>query len=87
MKYDELLRRCQQADGPSHQAAQTPNGPFASSRTRRRRSSAAPSDPAVVLDGQQPEYKALFKEIFTCIQKTKDDLSINRSPFEAIGSA
>ncbi|TNN85488.1 Cerebellar degeneration-related protein 2 [Liparis tanakae] len=83
VKYDELLRRCQQTDGPSHKAAQT----FASSRARRRRSSAAPSDPTAVPASQQPEYKALFKEIFTCIQKTKDDLGNNRSPVEDSSSA
>ncbi|XP_049418153.1 cerebellar degeneration-related protein 2 [Epinephelus fuscoguttatus] len=84
VKYDELLRRCQQADGPSHKAVQTSNIPFANSRTRRRRSSATLSDLMVVLeDGQQqPEYKALFKEIFTCIQKTKEDLRDNRCPGE-----
>ncbi|XP_054463793.1 cerebellar degeneration-related protein 2 [Anoplopoma fimbria] len=90
VKYDELLRRCQQTDGPSHKAVQTPNGASASSRTRRRRSSAALSDLTGVLDGQQPEYKALFKEIFTCIQKTKDDLSNSSCPVEnsdAHGSA
>ncbi|XP_068574691.1 cerebellar degeneration-related protein 2 [Cebidichthys violaceus] len=90
VKYEELLRRCQQADGPSHKAVQTSNGLLASSRTRRRRSSAALSHPTVVLDSQQPEYKALFKEIFTCIQKTKDDLGTNRSPVDdsdAQGSA
>ncbi|XP_078126273.1 cerebellar degeneration-related protein 2 isoform X2 [Sander vitreus] len=90
VKYDELLRRCQQADGPSHKAVQTSTSPFGSSRTRRR-SSAALSNLTVVLeDGQQPEYKALFKEIFTCIQKTKEDLGNNRSPVkdsDAQGSA
>ncbi|XP_070838075.1 cerebellar degeneration-related protein 2 [Chaetodon trifascialis] len=83
VKYDELLRRCQQAtDELSHKAVQTSNSPFGSSRTRRRlSSSSAPSDLTVVLeDGQQPEYKALFNEIFTCIQKTKEDLSENRRP-------
>lgn len=83
VKYDELLRRCQQADGPSHKAVQTSNSPFASSRPRCRWSSAALSDLTLVLeDGQQPEYKILFKEIFTCIQKTKEDLRDNRSPVE-----
>ncbi|XP_076609488.1 cerebellar degeneration-related protein 2 [Chaetodon auriga] len=83
VKYDELLRRCQQAtDELSHKAVQTSNSPFGSSRTRRRlSSSSALSDLTVVLeDGQQPEYKALFNEIFTCIQKTKEDLSENRRP-------
>ncbi|XP_039979890.1 cerebellar degeneration-related protein 2 isoform X2 [Xiphias gladius] len=83
VKYDELLQRCQQAtDGLSHKAVQTSNSPFVSIRTRRRlSSSAASSDLTVVLeDGQQPEYKALFKEIFTCIQKTKEDLGENKRP-------
>ncbi|KAM8844222.1 cerebellar degeneration-related protein 2 isoform 2-T2 [Spinachia spinachia] len=87
VKYDELLRRCQQTDGPSHRAMLASNSPSASSRARRRRSSAAPSDLTVVVDGQQPEYKALFKEIFNCIQKTRDDLGVNRSPVEDSGSA
>ncbi|XP_044036975.1 cerebellar degeneration-related protein 2 [Siniperca chuatsi] len=85
VKYDELLRRCQQAtDELSHKAVQTSSSAFASSRTRRRlSSSAALSDLTVVLgDGQPPEYKALFNEIFTCIQKTKEDLSENRRPFK-----
>ncbi|XP_008284794.1 cerebellar degeneration-related protein 2 [Stegastes partitus] len=83
VKYDELLQRCQQAaDGLSHKAVQTSSSTSASSRTRRRlSSSAALSDlPAVLEDGQQPEYKTLFKEIFTCIQRTKEDLSENRHP-------
>ncbi|KAM4531303.1 cerebellar degeneration-related protein 2 [Odontesthes bonariensis] len=83
VKYDELLRRCQQAtDGLSHKAVQTASGPSASMRARRRlSSSAALSDLTIVLeDSQQPEYKTLFKEIFTRIQKTKEDLSENRHP-------
>uniref|UniRef100_A0A3B4GRN6 Cerebellar degeneration-related protein 2-like n=1 Tax=Pundamilia nyererei TaxID=303518 RepID=A0A3B4GRN6_9CICH len=84
VKYDELLQRCQQAsDELSHKAVQTSSSPFASGRSRRRlSSSAALSDLSVLLeDGQQPEYKALFKEIFTCIQKTKEDLSGNEQPY------
>lgn len=83
VKYDQLLRRCQQpTDEFSHKAVQTSSSPFASSRIYRRlSSSAALSDQtAVQEDGQQPEYKALFNEIFTCIQKTKEDLSENRRP-------
>ena len=83
VKYDELLQRCQQAtDQLSHKAVQTSTAPFPSARTRRRLSSlVALSDLTAVLeDSQQPEYKALFTEIFTCIQKTKADLSENRRP-------
>ncbi|XP_028843751.1 cerebellar degeneration-related protein 2 [Denticeps clupeoides] len=72
LKYEELLHRCQQGvDSLSHKAVQTPGG-----HARRRLSSSAASATG---DGEQPEYKALFQEIFTCIQKTKEDLSENRS--------
>ncbi|KAG7491847.1 hypothetical protein MATL_G00007820 [Megalops atlanticus] len=72
VKYDELLRRCQEgADQQSHKAVQTPGAP-------RRHSSVVPGLQADD-DNQQPEYKALFREIFTCIQKTKEDLSENRA--------
>ncbi|XP_040917567.1 cerebellar degeneration-related protein 2 [Toxotes jaculatrix] len=83
VKYDELLQRCQQAtDGLSHKGVQTSNSPFASIRARRRlsSSSALPDLTVVLEDDQQPEYKALFKEIFTCIQKTKEDLCENNRP-------
>lgn len=85
-QYDELLRRCQlSASSNSNKAVQTPVGtasasqppvnPYATAHahahaaahTRRRLSSCASSEP--------PEYKALFMEIFNCIQKTKADLS------------
>uniref|UniRef100_A0A8B9LQZ4 Cerebellar degeneration-related protein 2a n=1 Tax=Astyanax mexicanus TaxID=7994 RepID=A0A8B9LQZ4_ASTMX len=68
IKYEELLRRCQRgSDGLSHKAVQTP---AASTSSETGHS---------VVDLHQPEYKALFKEIFTCIQKTKADLSENRA--------
>ncbi|KAF4073645.1 hypothetical protein AMELA_G00245660 [Ameiurus melas] len=67
-KYEELLLRCQRGDrAPAHKAVQTPG---AALETR----SASLTD-----DSYQPEYRALFKEIFTCIQKTKEDLSENRA--------
>ncbi|KAM6957251.1 cerebellar degeneration-related protein 2 [Aplochiton taeniatus] len=84
VKYEELLRRCQQgADGLSHKAIQTAHSPQAGQRGRRRSSLALSSLSVVLEDGQQqpqqqPEYKALFQEIFTCIQKTKEDLSENQ---------
>ncbi|XP_028267587.1 cerebellar degeneration-related protein 2 [Parambassis ranga] len=84
IKYDELLQRCQQAtDGLSNKAVQTSCGnSFSSTRTRRRLSSSAALSEltAILEDAQPPEYKALFTEIFTCIQKTKEDLSENRRP-------
>ncbi|KAK2915848.1 hypothetical protein QQF64_024214 [Cirrhinus molitorella] len=76
VKYEELLRRCQQgADSLSHKAVQTPTAP-----AQRRKSQATTTTDTICLADElhQPEYKALFKEIFTCIQKTKEDLSENR---------
>lgn len=79
MKYNELLQRCQQAsDQLTHKAVQTATGGAVSVGTRRRLSSSA----TLLKDegSQQPEYKALFNEIFTHIQKTKVDLSENKHP-------
>lgn len=78
VKYNELLQRCQQAsDQLSHKAVQTANSPVASAGTRRR----LPSSAASLQDEeQQPEYKALFEEIFTHIHKTKVDLSERKRP-------
>lgn len=76
VKYEELLRRCQQgADSLSHKAVQTPTV-----HAQRRKSQAATTTETACLTEElhQPEYKALFKEIFTCIQKTKADLSENQ---------
>lgn len=67
-KYEELLLRCQRGDrAPAHKAVQTPGAALGTQ-------SASLTD-----DSYQPEYRALFKEIFTCIQKTKEDLSENRA--------
>ncbi|XP_052396611.1 cerebellar degeneration-related protein 2 [Carassius gibelio] len=71
VKYEELLRRCQQgADRLSHKAVQTPTAP-----AQRNQGTTI----CLAHELHQPEYKALFKEIFTCIQKTKEDLSENRA--------
>ncbi|KAL2100912.1 hypothetical protein ACEWY4_002673 [Coilia grayii] len=80
-QYDELLRRSQlSASNLTHKAVQTPGAspanPHANAHAHvhaaahthhRRLSNSASSEP--------PEYKALFVEIFNCIQKTKGDLS------------
>ncbi|XP_005808942.1 cerebellar degeneration-related protein 2-like isoform X1 [Xiphophorus maculatus] len=83
VKYEELLQRYHNlTDGLIHNAVQSSSGSFATAWVRRRLSgSAATSDlKALPEDGHQPEYKVLFKEIFTRIQKTKEDLSDDRHP-------
>uniref|UniRef100_A0A3P8U1X7 Cerebellar deration related protein 2 n=1 Tax=Amphiprion percula TaxID=161767 RepID=A0A3P8U1X7_AMPPE len=76
VKYDELLRRCHlglqddEQDSQSHKSVQT--------------ASLVASCPALTDledfedDFHQPEYKELFREIFSRIQKTKEDLNENR---------
>ncbi|XP_041829012.1 cerebellar degeneration-related protein 2-like [Melanotaenia boesemani] len=76
VKYEELLRRCQlgfqeeEQDGQSHKSVQT--------------TVPAAAHPALTDmedfedDFHQPEYKELFIEIFSRIQKTKEDLMENR---------
>ncbi|KAM8889670.1 cerebellar degeneration-related protein 2-like [Synchiropus picturatus] len=64
VKYDELLRRCSQDD--ELDGCQTLSCP---DRTHK-------SD--LEDDFHQPEYKELFREIFSRIQKTKEDLIHNR---------
>ncbi|XP_041672779.1 cerebellar degeneration-related protein 2 [Cheilinus undulatus] len=88
VKYEELLRRCQHTDDLSHKAVQTSTSPLVSSRNRSHlSSSSAMCEVTLVLeDSQQPEYKALFNEIFTCIKKTKEDLSNNRRPIKNGGT-
>ncbi|XP_019724401.1 cerebellar degeneration-related protein 2 isoform X2 [Hippocampus comes] len=76
VKYDQLLQRCQQASaGLTHKSVQTSCSPSTSVRPRCRLSGLA-RQPSLV--SEEPEYKVLFKEIFTRIQKTKEDLHENK---------
>lgn len=74
VKYDELLRRChlgqqqreaeeQQEEDDGGESVQTASGPAETIKE----------------DFHQPEYKELFREIFSRIQKTKEDLIGNRA--------
>ncbi|XP_073684842.1 cerebellar degeneration-related protein 2 [Garra rufa] len=66
-KYDTLLRRCQDGMLPE-------NLPKKTGQTHTH-----PQDVNTHNNSQQPEYKALFQQIFTFIQKSKKDLKENRS--------
>ncbi|XP_051530395.1 cerebellar degeneration-related protein 2-like isoform X1 [Myxocyprinus asiaticus] len=71
-KYNTLLRHCESGMLPqNHKAVQTPAN--SSVQTHTHSQSASTQD-----DAQLPEYKALFQEIFTFIQKSKKDLKENR---------
>ncbi|KAK6301771.1 hypothetical protein J4Q44_G00278240 [Coregonus suidteri] len=85
IKYDALLQRCHQGEpDPSQQhrqkEVQKPSGdPLVCPRSPASLRQVAGTDMEGLEDElHQPEYKALFKEIFMCIQKTKEDLIENR---------
>ncbi|XP_037113128.1 cerebellar degeneration-related protein 2 isoform X2 [Syngnathus acus] len=72
VKYNELLQRCQQPNaGLTHKSVQTSRTPSVSIYPRRRLSG-SPTEASTT--SEEPNYKVLFKEIFTCIQKTKEDV-------------
>ncbi|XP_033887463.1 cerebellar degeneration-related protein 2-like [Acipenser ruthenus] len=86
VKYEELLRKCQVNDRDGHsKAVQTSQRysrsnialalPSPSGCQGESPSDSLPWNQPPTPDSQQPEYKALFKEIFTCIKKTKEDIS------------
>ncbi|XP_075035798.1 cerebellar degeneration-related protein 2 [Mixophyes fleayi] len=88
VKYEELLQRCQlEDDFSSHKAFQT-------SKPSRGLSNASSLDnlPSALLDSAkhnasspvtQPEYKVLFQEIFSCINKTKQEISEHRTKYKS----
>ncbi|XP_034564163.1 cerebellar degeneration-related protein 2-like [Notolabrus celidotus] len=87
VKYDELLQRChlglqeeeeeEEQDGQSHKSVQTASLTAAIAR------SALADMERFEDDIHQPEYKELFREIFSRIQKTKEDLIENRERLSA----
>nr|XP_055032811.1 cerebellar degeneration-related protein 2 [Misgurnus anguillicaudatus] len=71
-KYDTLLRRCEGWVGQqNHKAVQTPVTSSAQTQTHSQGVSTQEDAPL-------PEYKVLFQEIFTFIQKSTKDLKENR---------
>ncbi|XP_028670020.2 cerebellar degeneration-related protein 2-like [Erpetoichthys calabaricus] len=94
VKYEELLRKCHLTeDGLSHKAVQTTRRNSQSSTMAATPSPDCAPKPlgemmaasastvwseVSSLDNQQPEYKALFKEIFSCLKKTKEELRESR---------
>ncbi|XP_065113531.2 cerebellar degeneration-related protein 2 [Paramisgurnus dabryanus] len=71
-KYDTLLRRCESWMGQqNHKAVQTPVDSSAQTQTHSQGVNTQEDAPL-------PEYKVLFQEIFTFIQKSTKDLKENR---------
>lgn len=76
VKYDELLRRCHLGPQEDEQDGQSLKSVQTASLTA---ACPAPTDMEDFEDDfHQPEYKELFREIFSRIQKTKEDLIENR---------
>ncbi|KAM4025060.1 cerebellar degeneration-related protein 2 [Anomaloglossus baeobatrachus] len=87
-KYEELLQRCQMEDDFfSHKSVQTSKlstlpSPDNSPPNTLNSPKHTPCSPV-----SQPEYKVLFQEIFTCINKTKEEISENRTKYKLISNS
>ncbi|KAM6155344.1 cerebellar degeneration-related protein 2 isoform 2-T2 [Rhynchocyon petersi] len=98
VKYEELLRKCQQEqDSLSHKAVQTSRAPARDLIAVKAHAEAGPGSwepaslPPLELTGSPtattpPEYKALFKEIFSCINKTKQEIDEQRTKYQSLSS-
>ncbi|KAG8513518.1 Cerebellar degeneration-related protein 2, partial [Galemys pyrenaicus] len=96
VKYEELLKKCQQEeDSLSHKAVQTSRVPakdLAGANTHPEPGAGsweAPVTPESIgspAATPPPEYKALFKEIFSCIKKTKQEIDEQRTKYPSLSS-
>ncbi|NXU74846.1 CDR2 protein, partial [Oreotrochilus melanogaster] len=94
VKYEELLKKCQMdEDCLKHKAVQTlkqyskdlhvGNSQYDLSASNQELTNEELSDsPTNAL----PEYKALFKEIFSCIRKTKEEIDEHRAKYKSLSS-
>ncbi|KFW12646.1 Cerebellar degeneration-related protein 2, partial [Eurypyga helias] len=94
VKYEELLKKCQMdEDSLKHKAVQTQkqcskdlnvgNAQYDLPASSQEFTNVELSDsPTNAL----PEYKALFKEIFSCIRKTKEEIDEHRAKYKSLSS-
>lgn len=86
-KYEELLQKCQQeGDSLSHKAVQTAKAPAKDPAARDLTITGTPELACSPSSTPPPEYKVLFKEIFNCIQKTKQEIQEQRMKFRTLPS-
>ncbi|NXR64068.1 CDR2 protein, partial [Rhadina sibilatrix] len=94
VKYEELLKKCQMdEDSLKHKAVQTlkqyskdlnvGNAQYDLSASSQEFTIAELSDSST---NAPPEYKALFKEIFSCIRKTKEEIDEHRAKYKTLSS-
>lgn len=94
VKYEELLKKCQQEqDSLSHKAVQTSRlltrdltGLVPQSEAGASGWEPTPVSPEPISSPTTtpPEYKALFKEIFSCIKKTKQEIDEQRTKYPSL---
>ncbi|NWT20677.1 CDR2 protein, partial [Vireo altiloquus] len=94
VKYEELLKKCQMdEDSLKHKAVQTlkqyskdlsvGNTQYDLPASNQEFAIAELSDSST---NALPEYKALFKEIFSCIRKTKEEIDEHRAKYKTLSS-
>ncbi|KAH0631932.1 hypothetical protein JD844_019836 [Phrynosoma platyrhinos] len=95
VKYEELLKKCQiDEESLKHKAVQTSkqyskdviNVGNVSSDTCTRAPDSISAGPNSLSSSSPPEYKLLFKEIFTCIKKTKEEIDEHRAKYKSFSS-
>ncbi|KAJ6659753.1 hypothetical protein lerEdw1_018469 [Lerista edwardsae] len=83
VKYEELLKKCQlDEESLKHKAVQT-SKQFSKDTSvgSGGELGTTNSDSASVSPSAPPEYKLLFKEIFSCIKKTKQEIDEHRAKY------
>nr|XP_056722354.1 cerebellar degeneration-related protein 2 [Euleptes europaea] len=94
VKYEELLKRCQtDEESVKHKAVQTSkqcakeaNVGNGASDVPARELAGAGADLGSLPTSAPPEYKLLFKEIFSCIKKTKREIDEHRAKYRPLSS-
>ncbi|XP_053131869.1 cerebellar degeneration-related protein 2 [Hemicordylus capensis] len=92
VKYEELLKRCQiDEESLKHKAVQTSrqyskdvNVGNVTLDMRAKESGSTTADLATLSSNTPPEYKILFKEIFSCIKKTKQEIDEHRAKYNSL---
>ncbi|NXI39011.1 CDR2 protein, partial [Galbula dea] len=94
VKYEELLKKCQMdEESLKHKAVQTLkqySKDLNVGNTQYDPSASNPEFTNVELSDSStnalPEYKILFKEIFSCIRKTKEEIDEHRAKYKSLSS-
>ncbi|XP_066496785.1 cerebellar degeneration-related protein 2 [Tiliqua scincoides] len=94
VKYEELLKKCQiDEESLTHKAVQT-SKQFSKDAgvgrgtqdTQAAESGTAVPNSTSLAPNTPPEYKLLFKEIFSCIKKTKQEIDEHRAKYKSLSS-